>query len=414
MDSTHYFSTTLWTMAVNGAFLLGTLWLLRRGGAGPGLRRTFSIVSLLWLGLIYWISIDRALLPVAISGATFYAFTLGAAALGLAFFYFSRLREIFDRIRQEDLQRIQGLRVFVAAGFLMEGVVGVIPGWFAILDGYLHVSSGFLAFMAALAVANQRPDQTTWLWVANLVGLADIIIIVTGIHFAAWDAIGPFHNMQTVVFYTGVLLLWLHWVSIRRLLHRRPQETSCDTTLFNNVYQPPVMRVDADLKQKLTTLVGQLEREVRTAENDQELIVPFLKIILKELARAKRSDATGEPKFAESESPFVLRSLRAAIETHYREKHSPSEYARLLHLSPDALARLVRKHYRKTPTDLITERIIIEAKRELYLTTKPIKEIAWELGYPDEFYFSRLFKKRTKTSPQAYRETVGFGKGELN
>lgn len=48
------------------------------------------------------------------------------------------------------------------------------------------------------------------------------------------------------------------------------------------------------------------------------------------------------------------------------------------------------------------------------MTSKPIKEIARLLGYNDEFYFSRLFKVNTDISPQMYRDTVGFGKAELN
>jgi AraC-like DNA-binding protein len=60
---------------------------------------------------------------------------------------------------------------------------------------------------------------------------------------------------------------------------------------------------------------------------------------------------------------------------------------------------------------LIHERIIIEAKRELYLTNKTVKEIAWELGFNDEFYFSRFFKNNTEVSPQLYREKVGVDRG---
>ncbi len=47
------------------------------------------------------------------------------------------------------------------------------------------------------------------------------------------------------------------------------------------------------------------------------------------------------------------------------------------------------------------------------MTSKPIKEIAWSLGYEDESYFSRLFKRNNAISPQFYRDTVGFGKAEL-
>ena len=74
------------------------------------------------------------------------------------------------------------------------------------------------------------------------------------------------------------------------------------------------------------------------------------------------------------------------------------------------MAKITKKHFNKTLTSLITERIIIEAKRELYLTNKSVKELAYELGYEDEYYFSRFFKKNVNIPPQVYRETVGFGK----
>jgi AraC family transcriptional activator of pobA len=45
------------------------------------------------------------------------------------------------------------------------------------------------------------------------------------------------------------------------------------------------------------------------------------------------------------------------------------------------------------------------------LTNKAVKEIAYELGYEDEHYFSRFFKNNAAVSPQMYRDTVGFAKG---
>jgi len=59
---------------------------------------------------------------------------------------------------------------------------------------------------------------------------------------------------------------------------------------------------------------------------------------------------------------------------------------------------------------LISERIIIEAKRELYLTNKTVKQIATELGYNDEFYFSHFFKNNTSITPSIFRKTVGLNK----
>ena len=124
---------------------------------------------------------------------------------------------------QENLQIVQGLRVFVASVFLVEGVLDVIPGWFSIMDGFLHVTSGFLAMLAAIMVLKNHRKQKHFLWLANLVGVADIVIIVSGISLVVWNDIGPFHNMQYVVFYTGVLLLWFHLISILKLLKEKSQ-----------------------------------------------------------------------------------------------------------------------------------------------------------------------------------------------
>jgi AraC-like DNA-binding protein len=115
-----------------------------------------------------------------------------------------------------------------------------------------------------------------------------------------------------------------------------------------------------------------------------------------------------------NKEPFILQNLKEAIEEHYKTKHSASDYADLLNISAKALARITKTHFNKTISNLIAERIIIEAKRELYLTNKPVKEIAWELGYEDEYYFSRFFKTNAEISPQHYRETVGFARAEVN
>ena len=63
---------------------------------------------------------------------------------------------------------------------------------------------------------------------------------------------------------------------------------------------------------------------------------------------------------------------------------------------------------------LIAERIIIEAKRELYMSAKTVKEIAYILGFEDEFYFSRFFKNNADVSPQIFRETVGFARADAS
>ncbi|MBL7909438.1 MAG: hypothetical protein JNJ41_00115 [Bacteroidia bacterium] len=220
MNSIYYSNTTLWTMSVNMAFMFGALWLLKKGNASSTLKTIFTIFSIIWIAFIYTVINNKLIISPDISGGIFYAITLISASAVLLLFFKSPLKKVFDNIKQEDIQWVQGIRVFVAAGFLMEGAVGVIPAWFSVMDGYLHVTSGFFALIAAIAVLKNSPIKNTLLWLANLIGLIDIVIIVTSINFVVWKEIGPFHNMQTVVFYTGVLLLWFHLISILKLLKK--------------------------------------------------------------------------------------------------------------------------------------------------------------------------------------------------
>ncbi len=229
------------------------------------------------------------------------------------------------------------------------------------------------------------------------------------------DSLFAFAPYQPFMFSTGEKIsgIALQFHPDFYCIHRNPKETNCDTVLFNNIYQAPFISLDSAATEKLNQLTEQLKAELRDpVDNNFELLIPVLKILLVTLSRIKSQQDVTTPGFTGTETPFVLRSLRSAIETNYKEKHAAGEYATLLHISSNALARLVKTHFNKTLTDLITERIIIEAKRELYMTSKPIKEIAMGLGYPDEFYFSRFFKTNTGIAPQSYRNTVGFGKAE--
>lgn len=260
----------------------------------------------------------------------------------------------------------------------------------------------------------QRNNFYTIVWVKEGNGLLKVDFSEYSFQKDTFFAFSPF---QPFMFSTNENIkgIAIQFHSDFYCIHRNPSETNCDTVLFNNIYQAPFFLVDNEMGKKFDFLIGQLKSEFSSDENQNyELLVPNLKVLLGNASRIKEKSQILKPQFTEAKTPFILQNLKSEIETNFKEKHSASDYASLLSISSNALAKLVKSHYNKTLTELITERIIIEAKRELYMTTKPIKEIAWLLGYNDEFYFSRLFKSNTDISPQMYRDTVGFGKAELN
>lgn len=195
-------------------------------------------------------------------------------------------------------------------------------------------------------------------------------------------------------------------------IHKHQQEVACNGVLFNNIYESPVIHLEPAELASLLGLVRQLLAEMQNVAVAQyELLISYLKIFLINASRIKMSQQTEKESHTEKE-PFILQTLKDAIEAHYKTKHSPSDYADLLNISTKALNRITKAHCNKTLTNLIAERIIIEAKRELYLTLKPVKIIAHELGFQDEFYFSRYFKSNTDVSPRLFRNTVGFARGD--
>lgn len=200
-------------------------------------------------------------------------------------------------------------------------------------------------------------------------------------------------------------------------IHKHHESVACNGVLFNNIYESPVLKLDKRSLESMESMLNQIKDEMLNGSLAQyELLISYLKIILITASRKKVDEMpdSQEIKDAVDSEPFILQNLKQHIEKHFRDKHSASDYAEMLNISPKALAKATKKHFNKTVTDLISERIIIEAKRELYLTGKQIKHIASELGYKDEYYFSRFFKNYTDVSPQMYRDTVGFNKAGLS
>jgi AraC family transcriptional activator of pobA len=258
----------------------------------------------------------------------------------------------------------------------------------------------------------QRNNFFTLIWVTE--GAGTVNADFDGHDFEA-NSLFTFAPYQPFVFTTTKpikgIAIYFHFDFF--CIHKHQKELELNGVLYNNVYQPPFVKVDETSAATFKMLCEQIEVEMQHAALAQhELLVSYLKIFLITASRLKIEQ---QPKVAEmvkdTKEPFVLQKLKDAIEANFKTKHSASDYADLLYISPKALAKITKTHFNKTLSSLINERIIIEAKRELYLTDKTVKEIAYELGYEDEFYFSRFFKVNAEVSPQLYRDTVGFARG---
>ncbi|WP_185225811.1 helix-turn-helix domain-containing protein [Chryseobacterium indologenes] len=103
----------------------------------------------------------------------------------------------------------------------------------------------------------------------------------------------------------------------------------------------------------------------------------------------------------------LTRAFRIMVRKNYKTMKSPSEYAEMLNISRGYLTEVVREVTGKPVQHWIHHEILTEAKRLLAFTHLTVKEIAYDLGYADHTYFTRLFSKTENQSPSEFRKGNG-------
>lgn len=93
------------------------------------------------------------------------------------------------------------------------------------------------------------------------------------------------------------------------------------------------------------------------------------------------------------------REFEDQIECNFRNIKFAKDYANILNITEKHLNRITRACFNKTSTQLISERILLEAKRMLMHSNQNVTQISEELGFNDSSYFIRFFKKGAGVTP---------------
>ncbi len=182
-------------------------------------------------------------------------------------------------------------------------------------------------------------------------------------------------------------------------------EVSCVGFLFGST-DHLFISLDEQAQQKLQLLSDVFIEEFKTNDNIQnEMLLVLLKRLIIYVTRLARSEYVPVKKM-QDERFHIVRKFNLLVEAHFKTEHSVSFYAQQLCKSPKTLSNLFAIYNHKTPSQVIQERILIEAKRLLSYTDRSVKQITFDLGFEDVSYFSNFFKKHTLSSPLDFRNTV--------
>jgi AraC family transcriptional activator of pobA len=179
-----------------------------------------------------------------------------------------------------------------------------------------------------------------------------------------------------------------------------------DGNLFTSLFVEPLaigLGAVPEARGRIEALLQNLLLEASSPRYGHTLMLDWLaRCILLMLARVQ-----AERRIAEKSGrhDFELFSrFRVEVERHYKEQWRVGQYAGLLRIGPVRLNRLCLKIAGKSAFEMTQERLILEACRKLTYVPAGVAGIAYELGFQDPAYFSRLFKKLVGMTPKEYRQ----------
>jgi PAS domain S-box-containing protein len=103
--------------------------------------------------------------------------------------------------------------------------------------------------------------------------------------------------------------------------------------------------------------------------------------------------------------PATLAGTLEYLEMHFGENVSPASLARRTGLSSIRFARLIKRIFRLTPRQLITQTRLAAGSRLLLETKQHVVEIAHTCGFYDHSAFTRAFRSATGMTPTQFRAT---------
>jgi AraC family transcriptional activator of pobA len=178
-----------------------------------------------------------------------------------------------------------------------------------------------------------------------------------------------------------------------------------DLPFYTSIHNSPVIYLNSIQKKEIEAVFSQVLEEYRASKAlKYQKLCALTDLIYIESSRLyiqkNRIDDQRQGYL------YKLRELEKMIDQNYKALKFPKEYAQKMGMSEKHLNRICKTVLNKTTSDLISERILLEAKRILIHSDRSIAQLAEDLGYLDISYFTRWFKKKTGKTP---KEFVGKG-----
>lgn len=197
---------------------------------------------------------------------------------------------------------------------------------------------------------------------------------------------------------------WVLTFSPRQLLEGERSESAAPLeALFERPRLADLVAGDAAVARQ-SAVWRALGAEFDAAPGGSPAVTWLARTVVWQLAQALRHRAGPTmPAEPAGRPPALYTRFVRLVEQHHARHWPVSRFAQTLGLSTERLNRLTRAAAGRTALQVVHERLLREAQRQLLYTALPVSRIGFELGFEDPAYFSRFFKRGTGQTPQAWR-----------
>ncbi|HAB26894.1 MAG: AraC family transcriptional regulator [Xanthomarina sp.] len=154
---------------------------------------------------------------------------------------------------------------------------------------------------------------------------------------------------------------------------------------------------------RLPVLTEMMYSELRQSNPDFSVIRHLLNAVISIVLSEKQKQQTANISSNQNET---FTNFLAILEENFRRPLSVGFYAEKLFMSTRNLNLICQNILQQSVSEIIETRKLMEAKNLLTTTDKTIAEIAYELGYNENSYFSNVFKKKSGQTPGEFRDEM--------